>query len=1518
MGVHEETGEQVAVKIMDKSDIKAQEMTMNVRREIAIMKALKHRNIVNLRQVLTSHTKLYIVMDLVTGGELFTKILKEGKLEEKVARRYFQQLVDGIEYCHRRGVCHRDLKPENLLIDETTGELKITDFGLSAMKGASTTEELLHTQCGSPNYCAPEIIARHKQGYNGAKVDAWSCGIILFALLAGFLPFYDENTKVLYRMIQKDDVKFPRKFPTDAKDLVLCLLHKDPDKRYTLAQVKRHHWFAVDYQGDDAPSKAGASPPFNRRRRRGHSRSKSTDQGPRSRELELRRKSDKSDSGSAVGSTTDSITQPVTIDGSRMPPPPISDPNQRVSATSQRPPALPPTIPSPRAGPQSIPPLPPRVPPPPRYGVVQTPIAPSRDKAPAPPPTLPVAPLPHHGTASTRPVTPYSEAMRMQLAQAAPPPPPPPPPPPLLPPPAQHVVSQPAATAVPPVIPIVSHPLIGSDSTHASSAASNVTASDRLPPYSAAPAPNSGYYSSAPPPPPFPAPHEAPAVPDVPTYAPSVPTPEQRSYVPNGVPQASQALETTPRYTPPVQQQNETQNRAPPSPPPEEPSRAPEHTDGKKKAVASVSESLDDEPVRPPSQPSEARERTPPALQKGEADIPVVNAEPTEIAKPSPSRQTKLKWNVVQTQPPPSYQSSIAPVSTPAAVADGDSSWMKFSSSPKEEKPRIASRASGVTESTPKSSPSTSNATIEREMNEASSDASSERPLSLVEQRLRMYNKLANESGSAAPLPDLSFRSISVRSESTSSPRPDKSRNQVPRYEDRTEVSTAKGCTRFESEEGSKTGPEVQSSDVLNTAASKTGPVANHEVDHTDADVVSDPTGVPDQGSTSAAVEIADTAEVGSTPTPVPDSVTAAKSEEECDTVESNTSKALQALAEAEYEEIPLKERLAAAVARYRRIFKLGNRIGITSSPSFSSNRGNGLPGAEGNGTGHGESNGKNATSFFARAKAVTGAWGIILTQNVDEDSDSEDDGPQVTEAELQAFSRLLDFWDNRRASATNPKGGEVLLDDEDSSPLSDDDILGIQSLLQKLEPKQVEEDVSEIGGDTGSYVEGDTSGATKLRTETAGNPVAVANNGNRSVEFDLRNGQQSFEKKPDASSDLLTGSETMKREAQVVTFQRPVDSAPSSQAPPSPRPPPTPPPLPSLPSNPRRSSGPPPPPPPPPLPPRRPATTSNVSLPPPPPPPPRHSSSPVKPTNTTNVNDQGTERLSSPDVEPLVAKSVLTPGAGKITFPDLEVPPPPRAFGKKVNVPDEAEHRRLVVTESTLRDPFRPQSPPAHPPPSSRNSDASSSLMDPDIESKVRQDTDAALKRGGRGPQRWNVEKGGKKVRRKSSTHTAEKESDGRKTMSRDSQSKADSKSGSEQTTSKSSHRKSPSRDEHATRGLFALGMFNRRRSSVITSFESELAPEQCMLELGRTLMGMNCDVLMKRGETKMKCEAPLKNVKLSLSIVCTHQNGVSSVQFRRGRRDKSNVNSKEFYDFCQAVQVRYHERVNRSTISS
>lgn len=244
---HQETGTEYAIKILDKSDIKANELTVNVRREIAIMKALNHTNIVNLREVLSSKTKLYIVMDLVRGGELFEQIERKGELDEKLARKYFQQLIDGIDYCHRRGVCHRDLKPENLLVDEN-GTLKITDFGVSSMKGGVSGSDLLYTACGTPYYCAPEIINGAEEGYSGVKIDAWSCGIILYLLLTGTLPFQNEDMTQLYEQINRCKVEYPSWMPADARDLISKLLEKDPDKRYSLEQVKQHPWFLVDYE----------------------------------------------------------------------------------------------------------------------------------------------------------------------------------------------------------------------------------------------------------------------------------------------------------------------------------------------------------------------------------------------------------------------------------------------------------------------------------------------------------------------------------------------------------------------------------------------------------------------------------------------------------------------------------------------------------------------------------------------------------------------------------------------------------------------------------------------------------------------------------------------------------------------------------------------------------------------------------------------------------------------------------------------------------------------------------------------------------------------------------------------------------------------------------------------------------------------------------------------------------------------------------------------------------------------
>lgn len=250
LAVHEESGEECAIKVMDKSKIHASAMTLHVRREIAIMKTLNHPYVIRLHAVLNSSSKLYLVMDLVKGGELFHKIVREGYLSEAEGRKHFQQLVDGVSYCHSMDVCHRDLKPENVLLDAETGAVKIADFGLSALCGATAGDILLHTQCGSPNYCAPEILvaASTQQGYNGFAVDVWSCGVILYAMLAGRLPFHNPDTKLLYQSIAEAPVQFPPNFPAGADDLIRRLLTKDPKRRITFDEVRTHPWFEVDYE----------------------------------------------------------------------------------------------------------------------------------------------------------------------------------------------------------------------------------------------------------------------------------------------------------------------------------------------------------------------------------------------------------------------------------------------------------------------------------------------------------------------------------------------------------------------------------------------------------------------------------------------------------------------------------------------------------------------------------------------------------------------------------------------------------------------------------------------------------------------------------------------------------------------------------------------------------------------------------------------------------------------------------------------------------------------------------------------------------------------------------------------------------------------------------------------------------------------------------------------------------------------------------------------------------------------
>lgn len=233
------TGEGVAIKVVDKDKVKKEGMMEQIKREISVMRLVKHPNIVNLKEVMATKTKILFVMEYARGGELFEKVAK-GKFKEELARKYFQQLISAVDYCHSRGVSHRDLKPENLLLDENEN-LKVSDFGLSALPEQNRQDGLLHTQCGTPAYVAPEVV--RKRGYNGFKADTWSCGVILYALLAGFLPFQHENLISMYNKVFKEEYQFPPWFSPESKRLISKILVADPERRITIASIMNVPWF---------------------------------------------------------------------------------------------------------------------------------------------------------------------------------------------------------------------------------------------------------------------------------------------------------------------------------------------------------------------------------------------------------------------------------------------------------------------------------------------------------------------------------------------------------------------------------------------------------------------------------------------------------------------------------------------------------------------------------------------------------------------------------------------------------------------------------------------------------------------------------------------------------------------------------------------------------------------------------------------------------------------------------------------------------------------------------------------------------------------------------------------------------------------------------------------------------------------------------------------------------------------------------------------------------------------------
>ncbi|KAF3791130.1 CBL-interacting serine/threonine-protein kinase 21 [Nymphaea thermarum] len=242
IAVNMQTGQQVAVKIIHKQMIMENKLMHQVTREIETMKLLHHPNIVRIHEVLATKTKIYLIMDYIAGGRLSDKIAYLKRLTEGEARKYFQQLIDAVDYCHLRGVCHRDLKPENLLLD-WKGDLKVSDFGLSVLKKPNT---LLSTSCGSPGYIAPEVIAGKR--YDGIAADVWSCGVVLYELLAGYLPFDDSNILNVYRKISKAEYACPRWFTAGPRRVIFKILDPNASRRMTVAEVMQDEWFKTDYE----------------------------------------------------------------------------------------------------------------------------------------------------------------------------------------------------------------------------------------------------------------------------------------------------------------------------------------------------------------------------------------------------------------------------------------------------------------------------------------------------------------------------------------------------------------------------------------------------------------------------------------------------------------------------------------------------------------------------------------------------------------------------------------------------------------------------------------------------------------------------------------------------------------------------------------------------------------------------------------------------------------------------------------------------------------------------------------------------------------------------------------------------------------------------------------------------------------------------------------------------------------------------------------------------------------------
>ncbi|KAL2101131.1 hypothetical protein ACEWY4_002892 [Coilia grayii] len=236
LGVHCITGQKVAIKIVNREKL-SESVLMKVEREIAILKLIEHPHVLKLHDVYENNKYLYLVLEHVSGGELFDYLVKKGRLTPKEARKFFRQIISALDFCHSHSICHRDLKPENLLLDEKNN-IRIADFGMASLQ---VGDSLLETSCGSPHYACPEVIRGEK--YDGRRADVWSCGVILFALLVGALPFDHDNLRQLLEKVKSGVFHMPHFIPPDCQGLLKGMIEVDAEKRLTLEAIQKHGWY---------------------------------------------------------------------------------------------------------------------------------------------------------------------------------------------------------------------------------------------------------------------------------------------------------------------------------------------------------------------------------------------------------------------------------------------------------------------------------------------------------------------------------------------------------------------------------------------------------------------------------------------------------------------------------------------------------------------------------------------------------------------------------------------------------------------------------------------------------------------------------------------------------------------------------------------------------------------------------------------------------------------------------------------------------------------------------------------------------------------------------------------------------------------------------------------------------------------------------------------------------------------------------------------------------------------------